>query len=269
MDPKGKVVFVVGASYGIGLASAQAFAKAGAQVVLGARSRDLLDGAVAQMRARGAHATAVTIDVTDNASVCAAVAEIVHTIGRIDLVINCAGNAGALGAWAAADSGALRAMFDVHVFGAERVARAVLPIMTAQGGGTIVNIASAVAWVPMPMAAAYSSAKAAIVAFSNALRVELATQKIKVMVFSPPHTKTEAGKSWPLKGPQMFEPEEVAADLLRAVRRNRHTFLSGVTNRLLLIVQRIWPGYAATMMKSVGLNAHRRYQAQQQQLSSG
>jgi hypothetical protein len=83
------------------------------------------------------------------------------------------------------------------------------------------------------------------------------------MVFSPPHTKTEAGKTWPLKGPQLFEPEEVAADLLRALRRNKRTFLSGATNRLLLVVQRISPAYAATMMKSVGLNAHRRYQAQQ------
>jgi short-subunit dehydrogenase len=266
MDPKNKVVFLVGASCGIGLASARAFARAGAHVVLGARSRERLDEAVAQIRAEGGAATAVTIDVTSDASVARAVDEVVGALGRIDVVINCAGNAGALGSWAAADAGALRAMFDVHVFGAERVARAVLPVMTAHGGGTIVNIASAVAWVSMPMAAAYSSAKAAIVSFSNALRVELADQKIKVMVFSPPHTKTEAGKAWPLKGPQLFEPEEVAADLVRAVRRNKRTFLSGVTNRLLLVIQRISPGYAATMMKSVGLSAHRRYQAQQRQL---
>jgi short-subunit dehydrogenase len=140
----------------------------------------------------------------------------------------------------------------------------VLPLMTAQGGGTIVNIASTVAWVPMPLAAAYSSAKAAILAFSSALRDELAADGIRVMVFSPPHTRTEAGEAWPLKGPQVFEPEQVAADLVRAVRRNRRTFLSGVGNRILLVIQRIWPAYAAIIMKSIGLAAHRRVVAQKQ-----
>jgi NAD(P)-dependent dehydrogenase (short-subunit alcohol dehydrogenase family) len=262
MDPKNKVVFLVGASNGIGLASARALARAGARVVLGARSRERLDDAVAAIVAGGGAASAVALDVTSDASVRAAVEEVVATAGRIDVVVNFAGNGGALGAWAAAGAGALRDMFEVHVFGAERVARAVLPIMTAQRSGTIVNIASTVAWVPMPMAAAYSSAKAAIVAFSHALRAELEGSGIRVMVFSPPHTNTEAGRAWPLRGPQVFEPDQVAAELLRALRRDRRTFLAGMGNRMLLVIQRIWPWYAAFIMKSIGLAAHRRVQAQ-------
>ena len=232
-------------------------------VVLGARSRERLDAAVAEIRADGGAATAVTLDVTRAESVTDAVDEVVRAVGRIDAVIHFAGNGGTLGAWEAADPQALRAMFDVHVFGAERVARAVLPVMTAQGGGTIVNIASTVARVPMPMAASYSAAKAAVVALSSALRAELADRKIEVLVFSPPHTNTDAGKAWPLKGPQIFEPEQVAADLLRAVRRNRRVFLSGMGNRMLLVIQRIWPAYAATIMKSIGVAALRRYQLEQ------
>ena len=60
---------------------------------------------------------------------------------------------------------------------------------------------------------------------------------------------------------RVFTPEQVAADLLRAMRGRRHTFLSGIGNRLLLVIQRIWPGYAAVIMKSIGLSAHRRVQA--------
>jgi NADP-dependent 3-hydroxy acid dehydrogenase YdfG len=73
------------------------------------------------------------------------VAQVLAGYGRIDVLVNNAGNGGTLGLWAEADAAALRDMFNVHVFGAERVARAVLPAMTAQGAGTIVNIASTVA----------------------------------------------------------------------------------------------------------------------------
>src|SRR5262249_54841305 len=145
--------------------------------------------------------------------------------GRIDATICFAGNGGALGPWEHAHADALREMFDVHVFGAERVARAVLPIFIAQGGGTIVHVASTVAWVPMPMATAYSGAGAAVLAMSASLRAELAPHGIAVVLFAPPHTRTEAGLAWPLEGPGMFDAEWVAAALVRALRRGRRTHL--------------------------------------------
>jgi short-subunit dehydrogenase len=194
--------------------------------------------------------------------VAAAVAAVLARFGRIDVVLNNAGNGGELGFWAEAAPDHLRAMFDVHVFGMERVARAVLPAMLAQGSGTIVNVTSTVAWVPMPTAAAYSAAKAAVLAFSESLRAELAPRGIEVVLFAPPHTSTEAGRAWPLEGPRIQTPEWVAAELVETLRRGRKRRLAGASNRALLVIQRIAPAYAAYIMRRMGLEAGAKARAE-------
>jgi NAD(P)-dependent dehydrogenase (short-subunit alcohol dehydrogenase family) len=255
MDPQGKVILLTGASSGIGLASARALAGAGARVAMAARSLAALQAEAARLNERGGMAMAVAMDVTSDASVEAAVATVLRWQGRIDAVINFAGNGGRLALWEQTPHDHTRRMFDVHLFGSERVARAVLPAMLAQGSGTIVNIASTVGWVAMPSAAAYSAAKAAILSFSQALRGELAGRGIDVVVFAPPHTRTAAGQDWTLQGPRVFEPEWVAAELVRCLRRGRPSFLAGRSNRLLLAIQRISPAYATYIMKRIGLQA--------------
>ena len=253
MDPKGQVILVTGASSGIGLASARELAREGAHVVLAARSLDRLEAEAASIRAKGGKALAVKMDVNDTASVERGVAQALAQLGQIDAVVNFAGNAGPLGLWEQAEPHHLRAMFDTHLFGAERVARAVLPAMLARGEGTIVNIASTVGWVPMPAAAAYSAAKAAVLAFSAALCGELQERGIDVLIFAPPHTNTNAGREWAMKGPRVFEPEWVARQLVKALRARRRTFLAGMSNRMLLMIQRLSPGYAGFIMRRIGL----------------
>jgi len=256
MEPKGKVILVTGASSGIGLAAARALAREGAQVVLAARSIDTLRAEAERLTAGGATALAVPLDVTSDASVAAAVDEVLGRLGRIDAVVNNAGNAGRLSPWDRMDPAATRSMFDVHVFGMERVTRAVLPHMLARGSGTIVNIASTLAWVPMPMAAAYSAAKAAVLSFSESLRGELAGRGVEVMLFAPPHTRTPS--EMPLQGPRVFTPEWVAEELVRSLRRGRACFLAGASNRALLVMRRIAPGLASRIMRDIGLRAGAR-----------
>jgi short-subunit dehydrogenase len=108
--------------------------------------------------------------------------------------------------------------------------------------------------VPMPAAAAYCAAKAAILSFSESLRSELAPHGIHVLVFAPPHTDTEAGRAWPLDV-QTFPPEWVADEFVKALRRGRSTFLAGASNRALLWIRRIAPALASRIMTSVGLRA--------------
>jgi NAD(P)-dependent dehydrogenase (short-subunit alcohol dehydrogenase family) len=262
MDPKDKVILVTGASSGIGLAAARALARAGAAVVLAARSREKLATEAERIRAAGGAALAITLDVTSDDSAAASIEATLARFGRVDALVNNAGNGGELRFWAEAEPDHLRAMFDVHVFGAERMARAVLPAMREQGGGTIVNVASTVAWVPMPSAAAYSAAKAAIVSLSESLRAELSPDGIEVVLFSPPHTSTDAGRAWPLEGPRVQTPDWVADELVSTLRSGRKRRLAGASNRMLLVIQRIAPAYAAYIMRDIGLRAVARARAE-------
>jgi len=260
MELENQVVVVTGASSGIGLAIARALVARRARVVFAARTLPKLQAEVERAGEDGGQALAVELDVTSESSVARAVQSVLQRFGRIDVLINDAGNGGTLGLWSAAGPSATRDMFEVHVLGSERMMRAVVPAMREQGGGVIVNFASTVAWVPMPGAAAYSSAKAAVVALSHALRAELARERIDVRVFAPPHTSTDAGKLWPLPLPKIFTPEQVAEQLVRALRGSKPRVIPG-GNAMLLLLQRISPRLAAWIMDGIGWRTLARLQA--------
>ena len=243
---------------GIGLEVARALVREDAHVAFAARSLDKLEAAT---REYGDRAIAVQMDVTDDASVHAAVEHIERELGSIDVVINNAGNGGSLSLWQDTESDLMRRMFEVHLFGAERVIRAVAPSMLRRGSGTIVNFSSTIGYVAMPGTAAYNAAKAAVVMLSRTLRAELRPAGIDVRVFSPPHTSTESGKEMPLNLPKIFEPPWVAQQLVRFLEGNRVESLPG-GNGFLLVVQRMWPGLARRIMEKIGFEALRRADAQ-------
>jgi NAD(P)-dependent dehydrogenase (short-subunit alcohol dehydrogenase family) len=249
-----KVIVVTGASSGIGLAIAHALVREGARVAFTARSADRLKAEVERAMLGGGDAIAVPMDVTSDGSVEAAIEVVLARYGRVDVVVNNAGNAGEMNLWSVTSPSALREMFDVHLLGTERVMRAVLPTMRQQGGGMIVNFASTVAWVPMPGVAAYSAAKAAVVSFSEALREELKGEQIDVRVFAPPHTSTEAGKRMPLDLPKIFEPDWVASELVAFLRGKQARALPG-GNGMLLFIQRLSPRLASRIMSGLGFKA--------------
>lgn len=265
MKLHGKVVLVTGASRGIGLEIARALLREGARVAFAARTTELLEEVVAEAMLGGGEAIAVTLDVTSAESVERGVAQVERTLGPVDLLVNNAGNGGALGLWADAPVAAFHEMFDVHVHGSERMMRCVLPSMRARGTGTIVNFASTVAWVPMPGAAAYSAAKAAIVALSETLRVELAGSAIDVRLFAPPHTKSAS--TWPLDLPKVFEASWVADAFVSFLRKDRAMAIPG-GNAALLWVQRVSPRLAARIMNDLGWKALAKWQLPQKSLSS-
>ncbi len=243
MEFGNQVWLVSGASSGIGLQVGLALRARGARVAFAARGADRLRTLVAASTAGAPREIAVPLDVTDDVSVRDGVRTVLGAFGRIDGLVNMAGNGGALQRWDAAGGTHLREMFEVHVFGAERMARAVVPAMRRQGVGTIVNIASTVAWVPMP----------------GALRAELEGTGIDVRVFAPPHTRTEAGVRWPLPLPRIFEPDWVAQQLLRSLQQGSPLSLPG-GNRPLLWLQRLSPTLATRLMNRIGFSALQRAQ---------
>jgi NAD(P)-dependent dehydrogenase (short-subunit alcohol dehydrogenase family) len=162
----GSTVLVTGANRGFGRALAAELLARGATVYAGARNPSSVDLAGARP---------IALDVTDPASIAAAVA----AAPDITLLIN---NAGSMpGAdLLNADLDAIRAEFDVHFFGTLAVSRAFAPTITANGGGGILNVLSALSWVSFPDAGAYCAAKSAAWSMTNALRAQLAPQGIRV-----------------------------------------------------------------------------------------
>ncbi len=178
----GKIALVTGASSGIGEATAERLVAAGYRV-FGTSRR----GAPAGPRAF----EVLPLDVTSDASVDAAVADVIRLAGRIDVLVN---NAGFSIAPAGAEESSLeqaRSIFDTNFFGTVRMTRAVVPHMRRQGSGRIINIGSVLGFLPAPYMALYAASKHAIEGYSESLDHELRTRGIRVSVIEPGYTKTQ------------------------------------------------------------------------------
>lgn len=176
------VALVTGASSGIGEAIAHKLQAAG-YIVYGTSRRGAQAGQYPY--------TLLPLDVTNDASISAAVTQLVQQEGRIDLLVN---NAGFGIAPAAAEESSLeqaKAIIDTNFLGIVRMSRAIVPLMRQQGRGRIINIGSIIGLVPMPYVALYAASKHAVEGYSEALDHELRTHGIKVSVIEPAYTKTQ------------------------------------------------------------------------------
>jgi NAD(P)-dependent dehydrogenase (short-subunit alcohol dehydrogenase family) len=182
-----RVILVTGCSSGIGRATAIALADRGHRVFASARNRNDL----AELERRENLAT-VALDVTDLATIAAAVETVLSRAGRIDVLVNNAGY-GQYGAVEEVTADEWRAQFEVNLFGTVAVTQAVLPAMREQRRGTIVNVSSVAGKVAIPFAAPYCASKHALEAVSDALRVEIAPFGIQVVLVEPGPIETRFG----------------------------------------------------------------------------
>jgi short-subunit dehydrogenase len=167
----------------------------------------------------------------------------------VDVLVNNAGiSEQALVADASFDS--LRRQIDVNYFGVVRMVRAVLPQMLERGDGTILNIGSVAGRVPYPSMATYGASKAALHAFTQALRGEVAHAGVRVVTVIPGHSSGGAGPTVALDGPTLETPEQIARTVVRAARRPRREAVSGLPNRIFLRVARLSPWFAEGTMLS-------------------
>ena len=180
MKAQQPVALVTGASSGIGLATANRLVEAGFQVYGTSRRGGPASGRFQTL----------ALDVTQDASVEAAMTELLRQAGRIDLLVNNAGFGVAPGGAEESSMDQAKAIFETNFFGLVRMTRAVLPQMRRQGKGRIVNIGSVVGFVPAPYAALYSATKHAVEGYSESLDHEVRALGVRVSVVEPAYTKT-------------------------------------------------------------------------------
>jgi NAD(P)-dependent dehydrogenase (short-subunit alcohol dehydrogenase family) len=173
-----KTALITGASSGIGEAIARQLMADGYKVYAGARRVDRM----LPLAALGA--TVLTLDVTDDASMVAAIAKISAEAGRLDVLVNNAGY-GSYGALEDVPLDEARRQFDVNVFGLARLTQLALPLMRAQRAGSIVNISSIGGKMHEPFGSWYHATKFAVEGMSDCLRMELKPFGINVIIIEP------------------------------------------------------------------------------------
>ncbi len=227
-----KRILITGASRGIGREAALELAKRGYAVVLAARDEAALRGVASEC----GDAEVAVMDVTDDVSVQRALASL---RGPIDVLVNNAGSCDQR-TFARQPELVQRAEMELNYWGALRVTRALLPMLVARSG-TIVNVSSLLGTIASPTTANYGATKAALEAWSHALRGEYPS--LKVSVFVAPHTDTPMGRAVHFEGVTSLPVRYTAAGLVRAIERAPRKISASPVYDLLLLLWRLFPRF--------------------------
>jgi len=246
-----RVVVVTGASGGIGRATARAFAKRGDSVALLARGEEGLEAAAEEVRAAGARALPISVDVADHEAVEAAAAEVESTLGEIDVWVNVAFSS-VFARFVDIEPAEFERTTQVTYLGYVNATRSALRRMLPRDRGTVVQVGSALAYRGIPLQSAYCGAKHAIQGFHESLRTELLHDhsNVHVTMVQMPAVNTPQF-SWVLSRlPRQAQPvapiyqPEVAADavLFAADHPRRREYWVGGSTALTLAANAVAPG---------------------------
>jgi len=222
---KDKVVMITGASSGIGRGLAVELARQGAKIGLVARRAEVVAEVVREIESVGSQALALPADVQDAASLLAAAEKLRDEFGPVDVLIANAGIGPTRDA-ATIDAQEIAGVIQVNVIGASNSAAAVIPQMVERGSGQLVIISSLAAYRGLPKSAAYCASKAAVSAFFESLRLDLAPRGIDVTIIHPGFIKTPLTAGREAQMPFLMELDDAVKKMARAIekRRKRYSF---------------------------------------------
>jgi short-subunit dehydrogenase len=242
-----QVVVLVGASQGIGRATALTLADRGARLIVAARNRDALETLVAEITRAGGVAEAVVADVADPAQVEAIADRAMARFGRIDTWINDA----AVSIYGTVDqltAGEMARLVEVDLLGQMYGARAALLRMRPSGQGTIINVGSALSERAIPLQSAYVASKHGVAGFSEALRLEVKRTMpgIDVVLILPSSIDTPLF-GWarsrlgvmPMPVPPVYHPQVVADAIVHAAEHGGREIVVGGWGKFLTVAQRL------------------------------
>src|SRR5712671_6966132 len=186
----GPAVLITGALTGIGRATALAFAREGARVVVSGRHDDKGNALVAELQAIGAEATFIKSDVRHDDEVRTLIDKTVARFGRLDVAVNAAGTEGKPGPVTEQSAESYAATFDTNVLGTLLSMKHELRVMLPKGSGSIVNVSSAYGSVGAPGASVYVGSKHAVEGMTKSAALEVAETGVRVNVVAPGTTDT-------------------------------------------------------------------------------
>jgi len=237
---KDLVVVVTGASQGIGEGIARQFASEGAKITLTARNQERLVKVAASLGIDRKNYLVVTADITRRSGMKKIVASTIRRFGRIDIFVNNAG-VGIHKPLIETTEQEFDTIFDTNLKAVYFSFLELLPLMKKQGGGQIINISSGAGRIGVPGLAVYSSSKAALNAFSEAVAGEVRNDNIKISVLAPASTDTRLMSNMsrkshsPSKAALKLTVNEVAEAVIFLAKQNKNAWTSMADIRPLLI----------------------------------
>jgi len=239
MSLKGKIVFITGASAGIGESTAYAFAAEGARLLLCARRKDKVDAVAQKALEKGASAIhTFALDVQDKAAVAASIGALPAEWTSIDILVNNAGLSRGLDKLYEGHIEDWEEMIDTNVKGLLYVTRAVVPGMVERGSGHIVNLGSTAGELPYPNGAVYCATKAAEKSINDGLRQDLLGTPLRVTSIDPGMVETDFSKvrfrgdetraAKVYQGVIPLTPDDIADAIVWAASRPAHVNIAHV-----------------------------------------
>ncbi len=243
----GSRAIVTGASSGIGREIARQLSARGANLILTARRQKRLDELAEALRATDRRVICISGDITDPALRGRLITTAAEQLGGLDILVNNAG-VGAIGLFATADLNRMRRIMDVNFFAPVELIRSSLGLLATGRHPIIVNISSVLGHRAVPKKSEYCASKFALHGFSDALRSELASHGIDVLLVSPSTTNSEFFDNvlenqdrLPWLNWGAMTPERVARKTIRAIRAGRHEIILTPGGKLLVWLDRLCP----------------------------